>query len=235
VSYDLTHTAGVSASGVTWTPSVTATGYANVSFGVSSIVVPAGGSAQVEVTITADAALAEGSLYGGYIVFTPKEGVTATAGTLRVPYAGFKGDYQLVQVLTTPPAPNDYPWLASFNGSIYVKKASGTTYTLQSGDIPYLLAHFNHAARQVKVDVYDSPKGKYWGRVATEDYIGQDTTAAGRQVFGFDGHATLNKQTVLVPNGAYVLKIQVLKALGDESNPAHWETWTTPVFNINHP
>jgi minor extracellular serine protease Vpr len=31
------------------------------------------------------------------------------------------------------------------------------------------------------------------------------------------------------------VKVSVLKALGDESNPAHWETWTSPSFVIARP
>ncbi len=33
----------------------------------------------------------------------------------------------------------------------------------------------------------------------------------------------------------YLVKVLVLKALGDRSNPAHWETWTSPVITINRP
>ena len=40
---------------------------------------------------------------------------------------------------------------------------------------------------------------------------------------------------ITVPNGQYVIKVEVLKALGDETNPAHWETWTTPVITIARP
>jgi minor extracellular serine protease Vpr len=29
-----------------------------------------------------------------------------------------------------------------------------------------------------------------------------------------------------VPNGQYVVQMSVLKALGDDANPAPWETWT---------
>jgi minor extracellular serine protease Vpr len=35
-----------------------------------------------------------------------------------------------------------------------------------------------------------------------------------------------------VKNGTYVAKISVLKALGNPFNPAHWETWTSPVILI---
>jgi hypothetical protein len=32
-----------------------------------------------------------------------------------------------------------------------------------------------------------------------------------------------------------VAKLSVLKALGDANNPAHVETWTSPVITINRP
>jgi hypothetical protein len=38
-----------------------------------------------------------------------------------------------------------------------------------------------------------------------------------------------------VPNGQYVIKVSVLKALGDEDNPAHWETFTTNTVTIARP
>jgi hypothetical protein len=39
----------------------------------------------------------------------------------------------------------------------------------------------------------------------------------------------------VVPNGNYVLKLSVLKALGVDGNPADWETWTSPVITIARP
>ena len=39
----------------------------------------------------------------------------------------------------------------------------------------------------------------------------------------------------VVPDGTYTLTLKALKALGDTSNPAHWETWTSPQFVINRP
>ena len=56
---------------------------------------PAGGTATVNVTITPERGPADRSKYGGYVVLTPEGGGQA----LRVPFAGFKGDYQSVQVL----------------------------------------------------------------------------------------------------------------------------------------
>jgi minor extracellular serine protease Vpr len=38
-----------------------------------------------------------------------------------------------------------------------------------------------------------------------------------------------------VPDGDYLITIRALKALGDPNNPAHWETWTSPVVTIDRP
>ena len=38
-----------------------------------------------------------------------------------------------------------------------------------------------------------------------------------------------------VPDGDYIVVISVLKALGDDNNPDHWETWTSPVITIARP
>src|SRR5207237_2770465 len=65
-------------------------------FSSPSVTVPAGGSASVNVNITAGA-WRDKSLYGGYVVLTPRGGGV----TLRVPYVGFMGDYQSLPVLTT--------------------------------------------------------------------------------------------------------------------------------------
>ena len=44
-------------------------------------------------------------VYGGYIVFTPQGG----GQVYRVPYAGFKGDYQSIQVLIRPAGSRCWP------------------------------------------------------------------------------------------------------------------------------
>jgi minor extracellular serine protease Vpr len=44
-----------------------------------------------------------------------------------------------------------------------------------------------------------------------------------------------NQPAVAVPNGAYRLELSVLKALGDRSNPAHFEHWSSPTITIARP
>src|SRR5262249_50126665 len=116
-----------------WTPTTSATGYAAVAFDPATVSVAAGGQATVSVTITADATLADGSLFGGYLVLTPR----GDGSVIRVPYAGYKGDYQAIQVLT--PTSNGYPWLAKKNGASFEDQREGATFTLKNGDVPYIV------------------------------------------------------------------------------------------------
>ena len=82
---------------------------ATVTFKKTTVAVDARDDAEVEVTIAApDSTLLEDRrFYGGYIVLTPQGGGEA----LRVPFAGFKGDYQSIQVLA--PTANGFPWFAA--------------------------------------------------------------------------------------------------------------------------
>lgn len=235
VTYAVTHVPALSTTGTTYDPASVASGYATAAFDTPTVTVPAGGRASVSATITADPALADGSLYGGYLVFTP-EGASPS-GVLRVPYSGFKGDYQALQILV--PTPKGYPWLADQTGA---NQPNGATFTLQSGDTPRVIAHLEHAARQVKMDIFEATKGKAWGRALTEDYHPQNTatvvdevTANATFTFGWNGTTVLDKRVVEVPNGKYLIKLSVRKALGVASNPADWEVWTSPVVTLNHP
>lgn len=234
VTYDVTHVPALSTTGTAYAPVSAASGYATAQFDVPTVTVPAGGTAGVSATITADATLPNGSLYGGYLVFTP-QGASAT-GVLRVPYSGFKGDYQALQILV--PTIKAYPWLIDSLGQ---NQPSGATFTLQAGNSPAIKVHFDHAARQVKMDVFEATKMKVWGRAMTEDYYPQSNGPTGvigataTSTFGWNGTTVLNKKVTKVPNGKYVIKLSALKALGDTNNPADWEVWTSPTITLNHP
>lgn len=226
VTYTLSHAPALSTGGLTNAPSPT-TGFASASFSAPSVTVPAGGTATIDVTITANPSLADRSQYGGYVVLTPQgEG----GSVLRVPYAGIKGDYQSIRVLT--PTANNFPWLAKLGGGSYTRQADGASYTLKDGDQPFFLAHFEHQARLVRAEVYDAKSGKLQGRAFNEEYLGRSGTATGFRAFTFDGTTTQGKQERTVADGSYYVELKVLKALGDENNPAHWETWKSPTFSI---
>ena len=103
VTYDLSSVNALSTGGVI-TPSFWE-GDATVAFSSPSLTVPAGGKASVKATI-APATGPQYGQYGGYIVLTPQGG----GQVYRVPFAGFVGDYQGIQVLTSGGS-NGFPWL----------------------------------------------------------------------------------------------------------------------------
>jgi subtilisin family serine protease len=228
LTFVLTHTPALSVNaGSTYTPTTTTAGAATVAFSVPSLVVPAGGSASVDVTVTADAAAANGLLYGGYVVFTSQD---SSPVVLRVPYAGFKGDYQALQVLV--PTAKGYPWLANSAG---VQQASGATFTMVSGDVAHVVVHFEQHARVLRGEIFDAVSGKPWGLAFEENWAIKAATATATATYQWDGTTQFNKQQVLVPNGTYVIKVSALKPLGDAATSSDWETWTSPVVTVNHP
>ncbi|HKF69408.1 MAG TPA: S8 family serine peptidase, partial [Vicinamibacterales bacterium] len=202
---------------------------ASVSFSAPSITVPSGGQASVDVTITPPTS-DNRYLYGGYIEVAPQGG----GQVVRVPYAGFTGDYQSIQVMT--PTPNGFPWLAKLVGTPprLVKQTSGESYTLQGNDVPYLLLHLDHESRLLRLSVQDS-NGKDWHRADQEDYLPRNSAATSFFAFTWDGTTSAGNKSYTVPNGQYTVTIAVVKALGDENNPSDVETWTSPLFTIARP
>ena len=210
---------------------------ATVAWSAPSLTVPAGGTGTIDVTITPDSALADKALYGGYLVLTPQGG----GREVRVPYAGFKGDYQTIQAIV--PTVNGFPWLAKLVGASYVNQPAGATYTLQAGDIPYFVIHFDHQVQRLEMEVRDVATGlpvhPVFHNMYEEDFLPRNSTATSFFTFPWDGtrlHSEGNKLKVKeVPDGQYVVVVKALKALGDANNPAHWETWTSPVVTLDRP
>lgn len=204
---------------------------AQVSFGAATVSVPAGGAASLDVTVTAPTSVPAGGIYGGYIVLTPDDGGQA----VQVPFAGYVGDYQARQVLT--PTANGFPWLARRTGETsYANRPAGETYSMTDPmNIPYFAVHFDHGARRVRFEVRDAVTGKSWHRALDLEHVARNSTATGFFAFGWDGTTVAGRKTYTVPNGQYVVTLSVLKALGDDSDPAHWETWTSPVITIARP
>jgi subtilisin family serine protease len=213
-------------------------GDAEVEFSAPSITVPARGTGSFSATIT-PATSPNWGQYGGYIILTEEGG---TGRVFRVPYAGFIGDYQSIPVLT--PTANGFPWLARLDGDSFVNQPSGATFTLVGDDVPQFLAHFDHQSQRftMKVNAVKTVNGvkkidRDWFYVIDEEYFGRNQTPTGFFAFSWDG-TTFNKgntKTFVVPNGEYVVTISVLKALGDKSNPAHFETWQSPPIVIARP
>jgi minor extracellular serine protease Vpr len=204
-------------------------GPALVFFNPPQVTVPAGGSARVAVTIQANPGLPDRTIYGGYIVLTPE----GNDQILRVPFAGFKGDYQSYEILTPTvfglPAVTRLDQFNFDEGIPGPAIDDGHVFTLQEGDLPLVLYHLNHHAQVFRLEIL--PLG-------TRSWIGdpfaleirhdvRNATPNGFFTSAFSG-ATL-------PDGQYRIRITVLRALGNPTNPNHVETWTSPVFTIARP
>ena len=226
VTYDLSYVNALSTGGTIapsyWLSNTT------VAFGAPSVTVPADGTAVVNVTITPATGPTFGQ-YGGYIVFTPQDG----GQVYRVPYAGFVGDYQGITVLT--PTPFGFPWLAKLIGGSYFNQPAGATYTLVGSDIPFFLVHLEHQPRRVLMEIFDAHKGKAWHRALELEYFPRSSSSTSFWAFPWDGYTVNGRKLNEVPDGDYVMKLSVLKALGDDDDPAHTETWTSPVITIDRP
>jgi minor extracellular serine protease Vpr len=227
VTYALSHTPALSTGPNTFTVGATSF-FATVSFSAPSLTVPAGGTATVDVTITANPAQTDRSLYGGYIVFTPQ----SPGPVYRVPYAGFKGDYQSVRALNPAASAFGNPILRP---SLTFGANASVSFNPDAGEVAWIILHLDHAVRRLRMEVFDAHSGRAWHRAYEEEYRGRHGTAGGFTGFAWDGITVAGKRTHTVPNGDYIMKVSVLKALGDDNNPAHWETWTSPVITIARP
>jgi minor extracellular serine protease Vpr len=241
-TFHLSYVNALSTGGVT-EPSVL-TSDATVVFGAPSVTVPARGTASVAATITPASEPVNGQ-YGGYIVLTPRDGGPVHG----VPFAGFVGDYQGVQVLVST-ANNNFPHVTSLvPGSctvldpdtgecvgigFYAANNAGVPYTMTGTDFPYFAMYFAHQARSMIVDVYDTT-GKAWHRAIREEYLPRNSSPDNFSLFFWDGTTTAGNKTYQLPDGQYIVKLSLLKALGDKTNPAHWETWTSPAITIDRP
>lgn len=237
VTYTVSHKGALTSSGnYTVTPALPNT---SVTFSSNTVTVPAGGSASVTVTIAPNNA--NQSVYGGYVVFTPSDNST----TLRVPYAGFQGDYQSLKILTL--TPDVARRSVATDGTVTYSNTQNLTFTMRDNDVPYFRVHLDHFARWVKMDVLDAktmqPVNSQFFNASTEEYLPRNSTAGGFFAFGWDGQVSWSRgksenaqnKRKPIPNGQYVVKFTALKALGDASNPAHVETWTSPVLTVNAP
>jgi hypothetical protein len=101
-----------------------------VTFDKASLTLKPNQTAKVNVTITPPDELPAGTIYSGWIIATPE----GNGQAIRVPYAGYIGSYQAVQVLT--PTANGFPWLAYVDGPSLFKVTTGHTYTMSGDDVP---------------------------------------------------------------------------------------------------
>ncbi|MDI3270476.1 MAG: S8 family serine peptidase, partial [Bacillota bacterium] len=225
ITYTLSHEPALSTGPDTFTPQFL-TGFADVTFAKDSVTVKGKSPASVQVTITANPNLPDGSVYGGYLVLTGDDG-----SVLRVPYMGYKGDTRQMTLLQ--PNPYDLPWLAAIQGSSYVPVKDGAVFNLGQGDYPYILFHLRHGATFVKVDV-KSASGAQMGTIYDIQYMPRSSSATAFYALEWDGYGPLGKSGKwrMAPEGDYYLVLTVGKPLQNGIGQGKVEVWTSPVFHI---
>jgi hypothetical protein len=226
VTYDVWHEPALAVVG-TFAPSFW-TAFATVILTDTIVTVPAGGSATVEAGIYPPSG-PDHAQYGGYIVFSPQGG----GQTYRVPYAGFVGDYQSIQAIA--PTVYGFPWLSQVVGGFFENRPDGGTFTLVGDDLPYILLHLDHQVYQLRLEVFDAHTGKAWHRILLEHYLPRNSSSTSFFAFPWDGTTTKGNKVVTVPDGDYVIRVAIIKALGSNTNPADWETWVSPTITIDRP
>ena len=261
ITYDLSRQTALGTFGSTFAPTL-AGGAANsaVTFSAPSVMVPANGTATVDVTLTRpDFGAANKLVYGGWLVLTPQ----GAGQVLRVPYAGFGGDYQGFPVMNVPGS--TFPKLAKRVGFVaasnftptYAFPTGAVTYNLQKTnvfgrhvtDAPTVAVHLDHQVRWLTVTVL-TPAGSPVNSDNTgatvnavafrQDYMARNSTSGGFFAIEWDGRLTRTlpngkTQQWAVPDGDYRFKVDVLKPLGDVGTAGHTETYTSPVFTIDRP
>jgi len=223
VTYELSYENALSTGG-TITPEFYLSN-ASVNFSNPTVLAPAGGVGKFRATIIPASGPALGQ-YGGYIILTPRSGGL----TYRVPFAGFVGDYQ--SIVSMPPTVYGFPWLAQLSGGSFYNMSSGGTYTMAGDDVPYILLHLEHQVRRLIMDIYDADTSKSMHRAYDLEYLARNTSPTGFFAYPWDGHTWSPGHDFVLPDGRYVIRVKVLKALGNPGTKADWETWTSPVITI---
>jgi minor extracellular serine protease Vpr len=211
----------------------------NATFSSDSVTVPAGGQASVTVSDQIDATAFNSELYSGYVQLVPNKG-----DAISVPYAGYAGDYQANQVLTSEGV--GFPFLASTDGTSFNSVTTdGHVFTMTGKDFPTLLFHLELPARQFNVQIENADGSliqPVFNYADKESFLPLTPTTAtsGPTFFTFtwDGSRSQdngNNKMKVVPNGTYKLKMCVLKPLGYPANDSDWETFTTPAFTVARP
>jgi minor extracellular serine protease Vpr len=255
VTYTLSHQPALSNNLNTFAPGAFTTA-ASVAFSqggspVTSVDVPAGGSATVDaaIGISPAATAADRRIYGGYLR------IVGGGSTYRVPYTGFRGDYQSIQVLA--PGGCSFPGLFKPGGSTtcvvgppalnlngaFTRQADGATYNVEDAqDRPVLLYHRAHQSRRIEIRAIDSAGESHL--VAFSDFVSRNQTndrePTGYTVYIWDGkEIKVDRKGELkrigLADGAYRLQLWIEKTRTQSDESVQTETWTSAPFTITRP
>lgn len=213
-----------------WLPETT-----NVTFDRETLTVPANSSATFEVTIAPPTDVPDATIYGGFVEISPQ---TGDSNMVRIPFAGFKGDYQDLPIVGTGPFLTDTDSTVTVDGDpptvpIYLEDVEaidpGRAYSMAGADVPTFAVGLQHQAQRITAEII--PQGTLsW--LGAQPGFAIDLIPRSRPgevfIFGlgdFDASG--------LPDGRYVVQLTVLKPAGNISDPSHVEVVTTPHFFIN--
>jgi subtilisin family serine protease len=226
-----------------------------VTFSASTITVPAHGTATIDVTI-AEPGWDDRAIYGGYVRFTPAPGQGGGV-SLRVPYAGFVGDLQSIQVIGSGGC--KLPLLVKFGtasdkvdcdaGNLPIQgvigQPDGGTWDQPNRNPVVLLYHLDHQAQAVRVTLVDAATQAPVVQGGRNPVLLADTISPrnstptaffgfqwnGTSAFADNGGGKVHRKAV--PAGTYRLKLEVthVKAFNDPRTPVT-ETWTSPPITL---
>ncbi|GAB3818310.1 hypothetical protein GCM10028820_20380 [Tessaracoccus terricola] len=248
VTYDLSHVDAVSTYMDPTDPEATqnAVGFAlfesQVSFSAPSVTVPAGGTAQVDVTIDADpeAVAIEGTQYSGYVVLQGAEG----SDPLTVPFAGMAGDYGNLEIF--PDLEMGLPAIVVLEGCtiwseqqcidpevLFEYAPEDHVFGEADRDLPTIALHMAVPVLKVEVQVLEvdasgNPVEDSVLPAYSADLLGRD---AGLSLWTWDGRVQgADGLVVEVEPGDYALRIVAHEADGDGGT----QEWTSPGFGYKN-
>jgi minor extracellular serine protease Vpr len=244
VTYEVSHLDGLQTVVGSFIPDFWLT-LAPVEFSTSELTVPAGGSAEVSVTITAPYVGLANHQYGGYVTFTPAEDSDAAA-MLQVPYVGYAGDYVeemgLLGYWFWGPGEDDEPeyvevdplLAVEVDGDYDVIEEDGHVFRTRDGEYPVVAPFFGHYPQEMELWAVDQQRGKRY-LVMQHEYLPRSPSIGDRYVFEWDGtvRAGNSENRRGLPSSDYTLELRVLRALGDADDLEHWDTWESPEFELD--
>ncbi|WP_205324521.1 S8 family serine peptidase [Glycomyces sp. YM15] len=225
-SYKLTHRSTIATRGDTRDPGFAAA-EPKVTFEPKTLDLYPGQTATVQVTIEPSADLPLGSVFGGRITARPDNGESLTAA-----YSGYQGDYLAIPVLEHP----EFPRLAAIVGQDpethefdYRDIEEGETFSLTEDPDLAALVYLGHQVSAMEISAENADTGAIieW---EPEHYLQRSPGPNDAMGIHLEDLAAA-RPNALEP-GQWTLHVKVLKALGDEANPAHWEQWESPAFTL---
>ena len=226
-AYQLTHRSTIATTGDDRDPGFAAA-EPKVTFEPKTLELYPGESATVQVTVEPSADLPLGSVFGGRITARPDSGESLTAA-----YSGYQGDYLAIPVLDHA----EFPRLAAVVGQDaetrefdYRDLEEGETFSLEEGPDLAALVFLGHqvSAMEISAENVDTGAVVEWDR---ELYL--QRSPGPDDAMGIHLEDLAAQQPGALEPGSWKLRVKVLKALGDEANPDHWEQWESPAFTLS--